>query len=531
MPQDLREHHSVGPQAQEWPHRSNNQSQPQDQRPHHFLDGTRNIPSNLCSLGNVHHQNQTQPHTQNHGGPGISNLEAMILANAPHEHLIAAGNPAYLHLWNQFLALDNYVQCSIETAESLRRQIQMQNHPSFAPLEDQDMDSSPVVPGPMHAPPPIPTPNSLPDRNPSQNNTNSLNPSPNSLTFASNAAFSSVAAPASASSRPESRCSPIARLMSPFDHPQERQGGGGRAPFTSMPLGQSQSHSDAQTRSQTPASESDPKPKTTPTKKSVGPSKKPKAKSTAAATPKKTSSKKAGFKPPKLVGTANKVKVPRSSKSASSSSSLPPRSQSQSKQAASESVSTSPDSDTNPKSKLDPDDYPHIKYWYEHRFHNARRDAQAKSTDFLEHEDGEFFTLQERVQVYAEASTYWESIAAEAGGEDGDGVDLVPCFRDASAKMMEGFVGRLEGAFPVLAMCEAGWKSKRVWIHQFKQWKQNMRSKRKKAVADGVAVGDGEGQGDEKNGPGDEKKGQEDGSKGDDDEVVCVESKKSVVED
>ncbi|KAL0072442.1 hypothetical protein AAF712_000205 [Marasmius tenuissimus] len=385
---------------------------------------------------------------------------------------------------------------------------------------------TPVQPcqDPWPAPLPIPTPNSLPDRNPSHNNTNSLGPSPNSLTFASNAAFSSVAAPApaSASSRPESRCSPIARLMSPFNQPQERQGGG-RSPFTSIPLGQSQSHSDTQTRSRTPASESDPKSKTTPTKKSAGSSKKPKAKS--AATPKKTSSKKVGFKPPKLVRTASKVKLPRSSKSTSSS--LPPRSESQSKQPVSESISTC--------AKLDPDDYPDIKYWYEHRFHNARRDAQAKSTDFLEHKNGECFTFQERVQVYAEASAYWESIAAEVGGEDGDGVDLVPCFRDASAKMMEEFVGRLEGAFPVLAMCEAGWKSKRVWIHQLKQWRQNVKAKRKKAIADGVAVGGGEGQGDETNGLGDEKKGQDDdgnGEKeGDGDDVVCIGNKKSVVGD
>ncbi|KAL0577315.1 Protein transport protein bos1 [Marasmius crinis-equi] len=367
--------------------------------------------------------------------PGMSNLEVMILATAPHEHLVAAGNPAYLHLWNQYLALDDFFQRSLESAQALRLQLQQSpsfppggpTHPSFAPLEDI---SSPV----MNA-------TSLP-----------ASSQPSSDTC--------IPAPAS-SSRPASR------LLSPFQPP------------VSSPVIPSEppakSESEAKPAPKKPSKKPNPKSSTSPKKATA----KTKAKAKA----------KTSFKPLKPL-----TKRSSTSTSISAPSSKPPP-----PAPIDVDAETDDPSPSEPVAKLNQKSYPSIQFWHEHNFHTARRlpNTLTKSTDFLESEHGVPLSLAERMEIYSEAHAYWESLAVECGGVEG-----VPCFRETSAKQRNEIAERLERRFPVMAMCAESWKAKRVWIHQFKTWRQGAISRKKKAGAknesgEGDVDADADAEGDE----------------------------------
>ncbi|KAG7098643.1 hypothetical protein E1B28_000559 [Marasmius oreades] len=482
-----------------------------------------------------------------------SDLEVMVLANASHDHLVAAGNPAYLHLLNQYLTLENYLQTALysqprQQSLQYKHPISMLQTPSTSPpryIESLDpaepLNLAPVSHSPSHSGPALPTaiyhPStannsasskdhssveyehsrsapSLPNSKSSAHAQESLSsPSPFTKTAGSRLSFTSKANPKHSDAPPQrqqplstSRRNPTPYLIDMMEgaviHSLEQNHSHISPSFLSVlslraSLGMTVFLNVSVLKVPSAGEDSNylthpPFPFTVTEDPAtcevvlgrdwidfaLAFAKSLRITFASNTFEGREQSRQSGESSLLPSYIASSSSTPQDQKPPSPPASSKPSSKAKSGCSVSKTNKSKPSNTKKPPSEslnsssnFQTKKYPNIKYWHEHDFRAALFEStKIKGNHFLEDENGKPIPWSQKRMIYAEVHKFWIDLTKKTQAD-------VPRFRAVSAETLNEYTQWMEDAFPLLAMCEGHWKSKRLWVNRLSTWRSSPEAK------------------------------------------------------
>ena len=130
---------------------------------------------------------------------------------------------------------------------------------------------------------------------------------------------------------------------------------------------------------------------------------------------------------------------------------------------------------------LNESDYPNVRWWTKKKWSEREdssdglilslddSDSQSaktiQSTDYLENQDGNPISREDRKALYYHAQLVWKSFA--------DAGDPPAGYKQVTVKYLTQYRNEMEREFPILQLCSRHWKADQVWILNYPSWIRN----------------------------------------------------------